>query len=119
MKTILRQSGVLWHMKAELTYEDFIGHMSGNYGTPIYCNLCRYELNHKDCDDPKCDLCHYETAMAEDRNGSSSDPGSHQDEGCGDEPIEHDEDDADDEEEEEEDGDDDDTVNENSMPEEG
>ena len=64
----------------ELTYEDFIGHMSGNYGTPVYCDLCRYELNHKDCDNPKCDLCHYETAMTEGKNGSSPDPGSHQEE---------------------------------------
>jgi hypothetical protein len=47
----------------ELTYDDYIGHMSGKYGTPVYYNLCRYELYHKDCDDPKCELCHYETAM--------------------------------------------------------
>ena len=84
----------------ELTYDDYIGHMSGNFGTPVYCNLCRYELHHNECDDQKCDLCHYESALAY-QNGSSPDPGSNQEQ-------EHVEDMDTDDEEEEEDGDDDD-----------
>jgi hypothetical protein len=92
--------------------EDETGHKRGS-------KLERVQSMIMDFQYVKWDENHHDTAMAEDRNGSSPDPGSHQEEGCGDEPIEHDEDDADDEEEEEEDGDDDDTVNENSMPEEG
>ena len=65
----------------------------------------QFERWDEDYEDPNYDLCHYETAISEDQNGSSPDPGSVREDEYDNGLSEHSDVDTD-VEEEEEDGDD-------------